>query len=247
MKVKHPAKFSKPILEAIRNILAKYDIYGKILDPFGGVGYLKKTVSDAICIDIEYEWAKEARGICADSTMLPFPNNTFSAIITSPTYGNRMADHFECKNGGKGRFTYRHSLGKALNNNNTGRMQWGKKYRETHLKIYMDCIRVLRSKSFFLLNVSNHIRNGKEIDVVSWHIRTLQRLGLFLTESIPITTQRVGFGQNRNARVDFEWLIVFTLTDFLVRDNINIPPNKSPSSGGNKSLAHAGFLCDGKE
>ena len=71
-----------------------------------------------------------------DAEFLPYKDDFFEAICTSPTYGNRMADHFEAKDGSK-RNTYRYAIGRALDEENTGKMQWGKKYREktrTHLE-----------------------------------------------------------------------------------------------------------------
>lgn len=46
--------------------------------------------------------------VIGDATRLPFDNRMFDAVITSPTYGNRMADHHDAQDGSK-RITYRHS------------------------------------------------------------------------------------------------------------------------------------------
>ena len=54
--------------------------------------------------EIEPEWADQARanGLCVttgDCRQMHYPDAMFDAICTSPTYGNRMADHHEARDG----------------------------------------------------------------------------------------------------------------------------------------------------
>ena len=53
-----------------------------------------------------------------------FSDATFDMVVTSPTYGNRMADHHNAKDGRR-RITYTHNLGRTLTPGNSGAMQWG--------------------------------------------------------------------------------------------------------------------------
>lgn len=113
----HPAKFSAPILIEIQQMWERaYDPvrHGyvqlprkkpKIWDPFGGMGGAQ-TIDRALdaevyCTEIEWEWAVQSvdtrRVVCADSQKPPFRADTFQGVITSPCYGNRMADHHEAK------------------------------------------------------------------------------------------------------------------------------------------------------
>jgi DNA modification methylase len=156
------------------------------------------------------------------------------ATATSCTYGNRMADHHEAKDPckhctgtghvigdpltsckkckGKGlsrRNTYRHRLGRPLTNNNTGGMQWGKKYRTFHEDVWALCFDVLNPGGRMVLNVSNHIRKHREIDVSGWHLETLERIGFVPIKVVQVGTSRNKNGANRDARVDHE--IVATL------------------------------------
>src|SRR5690606_26606499 len=112
-------------------------------------------------IEIEPDWAKAHPCVQqGDATSLPFKNGRFRWIVTSPAYGNRLADKHnaqerckqcrgtgititaECpKCNGTGRrvykrITYRHYLGHELHPNNTGGMQWGDVYRSMHEKIW---------------------------------------------------------------------------------------------------------------
>ena len=87
----------------------------------------------------------------------------FDGICTSPTYGNRMADSHDAKDGSS-RNTYTHKLGRKLDVNNSGKMQWGNEYKKLHTKAWNECFRVLKNDGVFILNFKNHIKKGKEVD-----------------------------------------------------------------------------------
>ena len=206
--MRHPAKYTNSLLP----IFEKY-LGGKkaILDPFAGTGKLKIIAPHSILLEIEPEWAEMSGAIVGDATKMPFDDCCFDAICTSPTYGNRMADHFvdHQKEKKYTRNTYRHCLGRALNENNSGRMQWGKKYQELHKKAWRECKRVLKVDGVFILNISNHIRAGKEIDVTSWHIKELERLEFELLKEHRVKTPRQKNGTNAKLRVDYESVLIF--------------------------------------
>ena len=135
-------------------------------------------------------------------------NGAFDAIATSPTYANRMADKHNAKDGSR-RITYTHRLGRELHFENTGRLQWGFQYRFKHREIWRECIRVLKYAGIFIVNVSDHIRDGQQIPVVEWHITILKEFGLTLVEDIKVPTPRMGYGANRRLRVDCEHILVW--------------------------------------
>ena len=115
----HPAKYSAPILPVLGQEFDRW--YGsgftfnpvRVLDPFGGVGgihYIKKhslwhEKILSIGSELEFGWAiqglidRDPNGpmVQADALSLPFPDRSIHAVITSPCYGNRMADHHEAK------------------------------------------------------------------------------------------------------------------------------------------------------
>lgn len=208
--MKHPAKYTDCLLP----IFVKYLINSSlVLDPFAGTGKLKEIVPNATLLEIEFEWAKINKSIVADSQYMPFQNNIFDAVCTSPTYGNRMADHFIDHQPHKKyiRNTYRHYLGKELNVNNSGRMQWGEKYKQLHINVWKECKRVLKPNSIFILNISDHIRSGKRFYVSDWHIKILQEIGFTLLKQHKIKTPRQKFGKNANLRVKYESVFILQL------------------------------------
>lgn len=205
---KHPAKYSNELLPILYLSLVGYN---KILDPFAGTGKLRQIRPDAYLVEIEPEWAAMGGAIVANTLYLPFGDGKFDAICTSPCYGNRMADSFTDHQPHKKyrRNTYTHSLGRKLHKDNSGHMQWGKKYRDFHTAAWKDCIRVLRPEGRFVLNISDHIRNKTVQPVSKWHVDTLTDLGLSQIMNIDIKTPRNRFGENHSARVEYEHIVIF--------------------------------------
>jgi len=186
-----------------------------VLDPFAGTGRIHELgpAWDTVGVEIEPEWAHlHPRTIVGNALALEFADATFDAICTSPTYGNRLADHHEARDGSVRR-TYRHDLGRALHPENSGRMQWGESYRDFHERAWAEAVRVLRPGGLFVLNVKNHIRRGEEVDTTSFHRETLEQLGLKVVaeETVPVSGMRVGI--NRQARVTHESVLAFELAD----------------------------------
>jgi tRNA G10 N-methylase Trm11 len=206
--VKHPAKYTDVLLPVFESILNAYKCK-LVLDPFAGTGKIHSLPFETVGVEIEPEWAKlNKKTICADATYLPFNTYTFDAVCTSPTYGNRMADHHNAKDNSK-RLTYTHVLGRQLHKNNTGKMQWGEQYRSVHLKAWQEVNRVLKPSGIFILNVSDHIRKGEVQLVTDFHIKSILNEGFDLIEHQKIVTPRLGFGQNRTKRVNYESIITF--------------------------------------
>lgn len=257
-EAKHPAKFSKGFVEMFRSLLHEYLEQPwrlpepAVLDPFAGVGTIHQLRPEFITygMEIEKEWAEQSQfTLTGDSTQMPdYWTETFDAVVTSPTYGNRMADHHmpgmctACegykKEGGKDRMimvalqdidllpdcpkcngtgresskrnTYYHVLGHNLQENNTGMYQFTQfQYKELHSVVYKECYRVLVRGGIIIVNVSDHIRRGEVVKVVEWHRLQLKHTGFHMVAVRPVTTQRLGFGANADARVENEHILVF--------------------------------------
>lgn len=205
---KHPARYSDVLMPVFDKILPEK---GEILDCFAGTGKLRTIRPNCTLLEIEPEWAEMNGAIVGDATAMPFSDESFDAVCTSPTYGNRMADSFIDHKPEKNykRNTYTHCLGRKLSENNSGAMQWGDKYRALHEKAWCEVKRVLKPRGLFVLNISDHIRNGEVVAVSDWHKTTILNLGFKLVKTIQIETPRNRFGANSKARVEFEKVFIF--------------------------------------
>lgn len=214
----HPAKYSAPVLDVITDILETRQINnGLIIDPFAGTGRIHQLATPTrptIGVEIETEWADmHPNTIQGDSTQLAqivkqLDLPPVNAIITSPAYGNRMADRYAGDKKGSRRHTYRVALGRDLAPNNGAGMQWGENYRQLHQKVWEECQTVLADNGWLILNISDHIRGGQQMPVVRWHFTTLLKLGFKLVEIRPVHTARQRHGANGELRVPAERVIV---------------------------------------
>lgn len=215
--VKHPAKFPAAVLEQLGDIADAEAIrIGKrrlrILDPFAGVGrihMLQENGHKTVAVEIEQEWAySHPETIWEDFFNAKLRRNSFDAVMTSPCYGNRMADHHEAKDASR-RNTYRHVLGRPLTKGTSATMQFGEDYAVFHMRAWERCLGLVRPGGIIAINSSNHIRKGEETRVNEFHISVLtEELGCTIHEVRRVETQRLRHGQNHEARVDGEVIIV---------------------------------------
>ncbi len=196
----HPATFSKELMPTLIELATNSN---RILDPFCGTGKIHRLRDsldvETVGVEIEPEGANMSEWtILGDATDLPFEDESFDAIITSPVFGNRMSDHQKaledckrceatgfdpdwdelpcsrCKGAGHNqykRLTYRHTLpvDRELHPNNSGRMAWGKKYRALHEKAWAEAFRVLIPQS------NDHPHAGLFVLNIKNHYRTKER------------------------------------------------------------------------
>ncbi len=206
----HPAKFSDTILTRIDALLeSRCDIADRlVLDPFAGTGKIHQLHGiTSVGVEIEPEWAgMHPRTIVANALHLPFATGRFDGIITSPTYGTRLADHHRARDGSR-RHSYTHTLGRTLHADNSGTLHWGGPYRDFHAAAWTECLRVLRPGGFVILNVSNHIRGGHEQPVAQWHLAWFFAHDCVFLELEHVETPRMRQGANWQARVPHEFVV----------------------------------------
>jgi SAM-dependent methyltransferase len=221
--ISHPARYSAgllPIFAGIIDYNLEYYMLGhlvsagKILDPFAGTGRihdLRDLIGcETVGVELEAEWADlHADTICGNALHLPFEDHEFDVICTSPTYGNRLADSHNASDPERRR-SYTHDLGRKLHDDNSGAMQWSLEYREFHLKAWVEAVRVLRPGGLFILNIKDHIREGIQQPVSTWHAATLVSLGLDydpeLSQGVPTRHLRQGSTRERAGQ---ELVLVF--------------------------------------
>jgi SAM-dependent methyltransferase len=209
----HPAVYPAAVLDIFMELL---DGFKKILDPFAGTGKIHKlhdmqpTYWDTVGIEIEPEWAgMHERTKIGSALELPFPKNSFDAIATSPTYGNRFADNYDASDP-EARRNYRADLGRELTEGSSGGMQWGGEYRDFHQKAWDEILRVLKANGRLVLNIKDHIRDHDWQDVAAWHVDYLVREGNMKIAAIrPVAVSGNGmpFGSNADARVAAELVV----------------------------------------
>jgi len=218
--MRHPAKYSEALLPSLGAWAAGCR---KILDPFGGTGKVGLLRDHGVpseariaTVEIEPEWgAAPAPGVdtrvVGDATALPFATESFDAIITSPCYGNRMADRYLPPSGSPWTYrTYACALGRRPSPRSAGGMQWGPDYRALHGQAWREAWRVLEPGGRLVLNISDHVRGGEVVPVTDWHVQTLEHLGFQVAHhGVSVTTPRMRHGRNRELRVAGESVIVF--------------------------------------
>jgi len=211
----HPATYTTALLPILASLLPAGRPL-RILDPFAGTGKVALLTAWRPGIatygtELEAEWAAQAtaRGCgtpISSALHLPYPDHMFDAIVTSPTYGNRMADHHAARDASP-RHTYRHVLGHPLHPENTGAMQWGSLYCDFHLRAWAECRRVLQPGGLFILNIKDHIRQGVRQPVTAWHVRALTQLGFTELTRVAVPCPGQRHGANGQARVNHETII----------------------------------------
>jgi tRNA G10 N-methylase Trm11 len=206
--VTHPARYSQDILDVLRDDVLR-DFEGTVLDPFGGTGLISKLGHPFVSVDID-KWEGTCSVIADSCTHLPFKSGVFDAVVTSPCYGNRMADHHDARDASH-RNTYKHKLGRDPYAGSTAVVQWGHTYRMMHRNAWREVYRVLIDGGLFVLNIKDHYRKGDRQAVAGWHINTLVHvLGFTIHDVVPVGTKGVPDGANATLRTDAELLVIFT-------------------------------------
>ena len=215
--MKHPAKFSAGILEAAALMLTLE--HKRVLDPFAGTGRIHNLRGlvewdmQTVGVEIEPEWAvMHPDTIVGDALSLPTEwANTFDAVVTSPCYGNRLADHHQPQDN-SARRSYTFDLGRPLTPGNAGTLQWGKFYKKFHIRAWHEARQILKPGGRLILNISDHIRQGKRQHVSSWHTEKLiAGFGFVLVDCARVPTRRMRYGANAQARVPSELVLAFDL------------------------------------
>lgn len=202
---RHPAKFSPQVISIFSTWLSHLS---PILDPFAGVGSWKNP--SLIGNEIEYEWASQSPNptVLGDATQLAFRSGSFPGACTSPTFGNRMADHHNATDDSR-RNTYTHSIGHPLHSNNSGKMGWGPAYWSLHRLAWREVYRVLTHNGLFAIHVSDFIASSVRIPVCNWHWAELKGVGFDFVTGYSFPKKGLREGANHDVRVGREMCMLW--------------------------------------
>lgn len=217
----HPAKFSEPILDRLRVLLATEARRLQrtathpllVVDPFAGVGRIHQLMTKRIRtvgIELQPRWAAcrphrpypfgwTAGTLTGDmfellpkmAAHLDTQGCAIHVIATSPTYGNRLSDHHDAADGST-RHSYTHTYGQELEPNNSGILPWGPDYWAFTARAYRAFFAALDPGGLFLLNVSKFYRRQELVHAVEWHLGAAYGAG-FVQDQRParIVTKRL--------------------------------------------------------
>lgn len=210
----HPCEYSWELLPVIYKMTTPYP---KILDVFAGTGRrLLMIRPDAYLNELEPEWAQVSqaqtdRSFVGNVLALRWADDEFDAVVTSPTYGNRMADHHEAKDKSYRR-TYRHCLRRPASPDSSTELYWGEKYWDFYRRAWLEVRRVLRPGGGLILNIKDFFILDQRQYVTDWHISCLQDLGFRVVEHVKVKTRGMRRGANGSRRMEYESVIHLELT-----------------------------------
>lgn len=217
--VDHPARFSSQHLAAFTRLLeAESRRLGRellVIDPFAGVGTVHRLARPGIVstvgVELEPEWqSQHPDTLQGDATALTFEDDSFDVLLTSPAYGNRLADHHNAKDDSK-RYGYQRSLGRPLSPGNGAGMRWGEEYRDIHRRAWAEAFRVLRLGALALVNVKNYPNpagGGETVFAVEWHRDALAEAGFVIEDLEEIKSPGLPGEDHAGARRFLEVIIV---------------------------------------
>lgn len=242
----HSAKWSAEVIDLIAAAHEAEPFPGPVVDPFAGIGHgLADALPDVELwgLEIQPQWADHPdtpgwirQGDALD--LLAYPAK-LGTVITSPTYGNRMADKYrgpKCEHcagfgydgpaipddmapchvcggtghDGTGRRGYAIDLGEIPADGSSAVLQWGPKYKAFHHRWLLLMARLLpEGRRRLIINMSDHYRAWARQHVCAWWVGAAAEHGFAIVGAYPANTRRHTLGANGSARADEELVLVF--------------------------------------
>ena len=208
----HPASYSAGLIPTFAALLEGRS--HRVLDIFAGKGGIHELGAlgpyETVGVELEPEWAMwRPETLVADATDLPFEDDSFTAIATSPAYGNRMSDYDEPPADAPERRDYVCSLGRPLSPNNAAGFAWDDaEYMELHEAAWAEAVRVLAPGGVMLLNVVDHWEQDRHIGVAGMHLTHLVKaFGPDISAMVSADASGWTAAANGDVRIAGEWVV----------------------------------------
>lgn len=208
----HPARFTPAILDVLAPLIAEQSA---VWDPFAGTGERLGALCDRYGVpfggtDLE-TWPGQDPRVRQGDACDPgsYPLGEF-LIVTSPSYGNGLNDHFAPRDTSR-RYTYRTALGRELHENNTGRygIRGGKQAWARYWELHGQAVACWADRQArALVNVKAFVHAGQVVDLPGRWVELLETAGLTVTNRIEVRTPGIRHGANRDRRVECETVLV---------------------------------------
>jgi hypothetical protein len=221
MSAKHPARFSREILDVLRIELSSAPW---VHDPFAGTGERLGALCDELGVgfsgtELEAPFIVDRRvhqGDSRDRRTYGIEPGRFW-IVTSPVYPNGMADHFKPRDASR-RFTYRAAAIElsgdpdyALHEANMGRysVRAGAKAERTYWELAAAVIDQWHQAERAIVNVKDFTTGERYVDVTGGWRLAMACKGWHLVRRHDVPCPGMRHGANGNVRVDTEAVLVF--------------------------------------
>jgi hypothetical protein len=217
----HRAQFTSALLEALP---LEWIEPGPVLDPFAGLGirlgaWCNKHGIPFHGFDIEPWPGRDPRVLQADATKADCYPASQHIIVTSPTYGSGMNDHFSPKNPNRRDNTYRTWLGEDLHPNNSGRYtsRHGGEKERRYWEINEAAVASWAARGFdAIVNVKTSFPVSKKMldrfpsgdyPLAAMWRELLERHGYAIADTIEVATPGLRYGRNTETVAESEvWL-----------------------------------------
>ena len=179
-----------------------------LVDPMAGSGSIYRLVDEAMLTDprwtitateIEPAFAAcDPRVAVEDATIAlrrtGRGQRAPDAIVTSPPYGNRMADaYIPPASDTSTRFTYAVSLGQVPVDGSAAALGWGPAYRGAMAAIYAAIASAASPDTIVIIDMADHVCDGVVESVTDWTSRHLQAIGLRQIQRLAYRTRRIRY------------------------------------------------------